>query len=296
SSWKRPDGRENVYEWSAIRVSVGGKNRLFGMDRDITDRERAERQLEQYADQLAELNAELERSNRELQDFTHTVSHDLQEPLRKIHTFGQFLAEDCGDDLPEEGLEHLRRMQDAAVRMKRLIRHLLDLARVGSHGGEMVPVDSSRVLAETVEVLSQAIEDSGATVEVQGELPPVVADEVQLAQIFQNLISNALKFRSPDREPHVEISAERDGQMAVFSVTDNGIGVEERFLEKIFGVFQRLYPRDRYEGAGVGLALCRKIVTRHGGKIWAESVHGEGTTIYFKLPAAHGRVEDNETQ
>ncbi len=293
ASWNRPDGRENVYEWSAIRVEVGGKHRLFGVDRDITEHERAERQLEQYADQLAELNAELERSNRELQDFTHTVSHDLQEPLRKIHTFGQFLVEDCGDQLPDGGLEHLRRMQDAAVRMKRLISHLLDLARVGSRGGEMVPVDSARVVAETVEMLSQAIEECDATVSIRGELPPVVADEVQLAQVLQNLISNALKFHSPQRQPRVEISAERDGQMVGFSVADNGIGMEERFLDKIFGVFQRLYPRDQYEGAGVGLALCRKIVTRHGGRIWADSVRGEGTTVHFKLPAVHGRVDDD---
>ncbi len=235
----------------------------------------------------------MERSNRDLQEFTYTVSHDLQEPLRKIHTFGQFLVEDCGEHIPEEGRQHLRRMQEATVRMKNLIQHLLTLARVGTRGGELVPVDSRRVLDGVLDTLQEHVKESGAEVSVEGEFPTVMADAVQLGQVFQNLIGNALKFRSPERVPRVTIRADVEGDHATFSVSDNGIGIEERFLERIFGVFQRLHAREQYEGAGVGLALCEKIVRRHGGEIRVESTLGEGTTFHVTLSTAPEREEED---
>jgi len=253
---------------------------LFSAE-DITERRRAE-------EQLHSLNTELERSNRNLQDFTYTVSHDLQAPLRKIHAFGDFLEEDCGDVLPEEGRQHLHRIQEAAVRMKGLIEHLLKLARVGMHGGELVPVEPRRLIEDVLEDLSATISESGAEVTIEDPLPGVMADPVQLRQVFQNLLDNALKFRSPDRPLKVRISARLEGGQAVFSVADNGIGIEQEYQEKIFGIFQRLHHREDYEGEGVGLALCKKIVLRHGGAIRVESERGKGATFYFTLSAASG--------
>jgi len=283
ASWIRPDGKENVYEFSAVALKRDDKYYLMGFDRDITDRILTERQLAEYAEQLKSLNAELQRSNRDLADFTYTVSHDLQEPLRKIHSFGQFLVEDCGEHLPEVGREHLRHIQDAAVRMKEFIQHLLALARVGTHGADPEPVDPGRIVGVALETLSDRIRECCGEVTVQNDLPTVMADPVQLGQVFQNLIANALKFHDPERPPRIAISARVEDDRAVFSVADNGIGIEERFLEKIFGIFQRLHARDKYEGAGVGLALCEKIVRRHGGIIWAESEPGEGSVFRFTL-------------
>jgi len=253
---------------------------------DITERKRAEEELRRYAARLASLNAELERSNRDLQDFTYTASHDLQEPLRKIHTFGEFLVEDCGEALPEEAYDHLDRIQDATVRMKALIEHLLALARVGTRGGDLNPVDPHKVINEAVKTLSERLRECGGRVSVGDGMPIVMADAVQLGQVFQNLVGNAVKFRSPDRPLKVSVSAQAEGDQATFSVTDNGIGIEERFLEKVFGAFQRLHTREDYEGAGVGLALCRKIIQRHSGRIWAESEPGRGSTFRFSLPVA----------
>lgn len=286
ASWIRPDGKENVYEFSAVAMERDGRYYLMGVDRDITDRILAERRLAEYAGQLKALNAELQRSNRDLQDFTYTVSHDLQEPLRKVHSFGQFLVEDCGDQLPEVGREHLRHMQNAAVRMKEFIQHLLALARVGTHGADPEPVDPGRIVGVALETLSDRIRECGGQVTVQASLPTVMADPVQLGQVFQNLIGNALKFRKPDRAPRIAIGARIEDDQAVFNVTDNGVGIEERYLEKIFGIFQRLHARDIYAGAGVGLALCEKIVRRHGGIIWAESEPGEGSVFRFTLSLA----------
>ena len=284
----RPDGK---VRWLSDRGEVicSGTDQIqymTGAVVDITERKRTEERLQS-------LNAELERSNRDLQDFTYTVSHDLQEPLRKIHTFGQFLMEDCGDRLPEEGRQHLRHMQDAALRMKELIQHLLALARVGTCGGELAAVASRQVLNTVVDTLSEKIREVEAEVAVENGLPIVMADEVQLRQVFQNLVGNALKFWSPGRPPRIVISGRAEGEEAVFSVADNGIGIENRFLDKIFGVFQRLHAREQYEGAGVGLALCEKIIRRHGGRIWAESELGKGSTFHFALRSVPMTEEEN---
>jgi len=289
----RKGGEEFPIELSLSAVRLQDGWHAIGIIRDITERKRAEEELQCSADRLASLNTELGRSNRDLQEFTYTVSHDLQEPLRKIHTFGQFLVEDCGEHIPDEGRQHLRRMQEATVRMKNLIQHLLTLARVGTRGGELVPVESRPVLDAVLDTLSEQVRQSGAEVTVEGEFPTVMADAVQLGQVFQNLISNALKFRSPERVLRVTIRADVEGDQATFSVSDNGIGIEERFLEKIFGVFQRLHPREQYEGAGVGLALCEKIVRRHGGSIRVESTPGEGTTFHVVLSTAPEQKEED---
>ncbi len=256
------------------------------LEREIQERMRIEAELRK-------LNAEIERSNQDLQDFTYTVSHDLQEPLRKIHTFGHFLEEDCGDTLTEEGLDYLHRMQAAAVRMRDLIRHLLSLSRVGTHGKKVEPVDPGQIINKAIDNLSEKISQCGGKIHVQENLPVVMADSMQLEQLFQNLVGNALKFTPRDRVPNIVIGAQFDEDMVIFSVADNGIGIEERYLEKIFGIFQRLHRRDQYEGTGVGLALCRKIVRRHGGRIWAESEPGRGTTFYFTLQSPSESEENS---
>ena len=279
------DGRWFDILGCPIRDETGTVARMVHVIRDITVRKRAE-------EHLKALNTELQRSNRDLQDFTHAVSHDLQEPLRKIHTFGQFLVEDFGDRLPQEGREHLRRVQDAAVRMKGLIRHLLALAMVGSKGWELVPVQPRELIDRALEDVSEKVRESGAEVTIEEGLPMVMADALQLGQVFQNLIGNALKFRLPERQPKIAVSGRVEKDHAIFSVTDNGIGIQESSLEKIFGVFQRLHPREEYEGVGVGLALCKKIIQRHGGTIWAESQVGKGSTFRFTLSTVPVKEEE----
>lgn len=230
-------------------------------------------------------NKDLEKANTELNDFTYAVSHDLQEPLRKVHSFGQFLLEDCYEQLSEDGRDYIDRMQKASVKMKGLIQDLLKLSRVGTAETVFVPLDTSEIVNSALEDLAMAIKDKQAEIVVE-PLPGVLGQNTLLTQLFENLIGNALKYRRENVAPRVEISAvEQDGQVT-FSIKDNGIGIEERFLEKIFGVFQRLHNKE-YEGAGIGLALCRKIVRRHGGGIWAESTLGEGTTFYFTLKSAN---------
>lgn len=269
---------------AAAKHKDGTPKHVLEILRDITERERDKEELEG-------LNEELERSNQDLQDFTYTVSHDLQAPLRKVHTFGRFLEEDCGDLLPQEGLEHLHRMQDAAVRMKQLIQHLLKLSRVKTRGAELAPVNPAPVAQQVREDFSEKIKELGARITIQEDLPTVMADRIQLEQVFLNLIGNALKYRHEDRSPEISVNGWFKGNSAIFSVADNGMGIEESYQEKIFGVFQRLNRREDYEGTGVGLALCEKIVRRHGGRIWVNSQFGEGSTFYFTLRPADEEVE-----
>ena len=250
---------------------------MLGITRDISERKKAEESLQ-------ELNAELERSNRDLEDFTYMVSHDLQEPLRKMHTFGKFLLEDCGDALSDAGKEHIQRIQNASVRMKGFIQHLLELSRVGTRGGTLVALQPQKIIERALETLSHRIRESGGRVTMDAAMPVVKADPVQLERVFQNLIGNALKYRAPDRAPSVTITSRVENAETVFIVTDNGIGIEERSLEKIFLPFQRMHPDEEIEGAGIGLALCAKIVRRHGGRIRAESEVGRGSIFRFTLP------------
>jgi len=262
--------------------------------RDITDRKRAETLLTQHAAETERLNAELERSNRELQQFTYAVSHDLQEPLRKVHSFAEFLVEDCGPQLSDAGRGHLGRMRDAALRMQALIRRLLELSRIETRGAEPLATDPNEVVARALDTLSERVRECRADIRVQPGLPTVAADPVQLEQVFQNLLGNALKFRAPDRAPKVRITGSQEDGRVTFRVSDNGIGIEPAYLDRIFVVFQKLHARDRYEGTGVGLALCEKIVRRHGGRIWVESEPGRGSTFRFVLPAAPGKKEETD--
>jgi signal transduction histidine kinase len=238
---------------------------------------------------LERTNVELTRSNNELEQFASVASHDLQEPLRKVQTFGDQLERRFADDLNDEARDYLRRMRNASARMSVLIDDLLRFSRVTTQAKPHVPVDLGRVAQDVVADLEALVTESQGRVEVRS-LPAAQADPTQMRQLLQNLIANALKFRRADVPPVVTVGTAQTSEpgMVAFSVSDNGIGFEKTYEERIFRVFERLHPRDVYAGTGIGLALCRKIVERHGGSITGEGRPGEGATFTVVLPAAQG--------
>jgi light-regulated signal transduction histidine kinase (bacteriophytochrome) len=226
--------------------------------------------------------AELARSNRDLEQFAYVSSHDLQEPLRMVTGFMQLFEQRYNSLLDETGAQYVHFAVEGARRMQQLIDDLLSYSRVGSKARELVPVDAAKPLAEALANLKARIEENTAVLTV-GRLPVVRADERQLAQLFQNLVGNALKFHG-GRTPKICIDAHRDGGQWVFSVKDEGIGIDPEHYERIFMIFQRLHTREEYPGTGIGLAICKKIVERHGGRIWVESEEQRGSTFFFTLP------------
>lgn len=263
----------------AAQLAVAIENaRLYdAAQQEILERRNAEEQLKIYT-------AELERSNRELQNFAYVSSHDLQEPLRKIQMFGDRLRDKYGDALDQHGQDYLDRMQGAAARMQALIMDLLAFSRVISRGEPFVWVDLNRVLAEVLTDLEVKIEQVHGRISYD-PLPTLQADSTQMRQLFQNLLSNALKYHRPGRSPHIHISTSPlpDGHHEI-TVTDNGIGFEEKYVDRIFNVFQRLHGRTEYEGTGVGLAICKHIAERHNGRITARSTPNQGATFIVILP------------
>lgn len=274
-------------QWYVVRVGpIRDAGRIVGftmITTDITNLKTAQLQLEQS-------NRELEQSNRELESFASVASHDLQEPLRKIQSFGERLKASDSGALSPEGRDYLERMQNAATRMRRLIEDLLAFARVTSKAQPFTQVNLANIAREVLSDLEVAIEQSKATVTL-GELPVLDADPTQMRQILQNLLSNALKFRREDVPPRISIEATVDEESGrcELRVQDNGIGFEEKHAQKIFNLFQRLHGRGKYEGTGLGLAICRKIAERHGGSIAARSALGSGSTFVLTLPIAHSK-------
>jgi two-component system sensor kinase FixL len=272
----------------------GAPEFLLGISEDITERKCAEEKLQKFA-------AQLEQNNRELQDFAYVASHDLQEPLRKVRAFGDRLRTRFGASLPDDGRDYLSRMLNAAHRMQTLIEDLLTFSRVTTRAQPFVKVDLNIIAREVISDLEVRIEQTHGRVEV-GELPTLEGDPTQMRQILQNLIGNALKFHRKDEPPVVRVGARLFAkvggdtdlikksarivapQFCELSVVDNGIGFDEKYLDRIFTVFQRLHGRNEYEGTGVGLAICRKIALRHGGEITARSQPGAGATFLITLP------------
>jgi PAS domain S-box-containing protein len=242
--------------------------------RDITKRKRAESQL---VHKIEELN----RSNAELEQFASLASHDLQEPLRMVGSYTQLLAKRYKGKLGSDADEYIGFAVDGANRMQRLIQDLLIYSRVGSGGGDLLNTSSEEALREAIKNLRGSVEASGALV-THDPLPMVQADQRQLTQLFQNLVGNAIKYQSPGT-PRVHVSATREGKKWMFSVKDNGLGIEPQYFEKIFVMFQRLHKREEFNGTGIGLAICKKIVERHGGRISVESEPGHGSTFHFAL-------------
>jgi len=243
--------------------------------RDITKRKRAEAHLLQKVE-------ELNRSNEELEQFAYIASHDLQEPLRMVASYTQLLSRRYKGKLDSDADEFISFAVDGASRMERLIKDLLAYSRVGTETKDLLDTSSEEALQQALINLRGAVEESGAQV-THDPLPIVVADEMQLIQLFQNLVGNAIKYQNPGI-PRVHISAARDSEKRwKFSVQDNGLGIDSQYFEKIFGMFQRLHKREEFEGTGVGLAICKKIVERHGGSISVESQLGHGSTFCFAL-------------
>jgi signal transduction histidine kinase len=247
---------------------------------------------EELTRQAAELDAqtvELRRSNAELEQFAYVASHDLQEPLRKVASFCQLLEKRYGDQLDDRGRQYIDFAVDGAKRMQVLINDLLTFSRVGRLNDAREPVDLDQALDKALRNLTASVEESGAVVDRPEDLPEIIGDPTLLTMLWQNLVGNALKFRHPDRAPHVSVTCEADPEapgMWRLSVTDNGIGIPEQFAEKVFVIFQRLHGRDAYGGTGIGLALCKKIVEHHGGRIWIDTGHTDGTRFCFTLPTA----------
>ena len=261
-----------------------GKFRGYrGVGSDITARKQAEAELRRAHDELAKKAEELQRSNAELEQFAYVASHDLQEPLRMVSSYTQLLAKRYKEQLPAEAHEFMHFTVDGAARMKQLIEDLLAYSRVGTKGKELVPLSLEAPLKRALTNLRAAIEESGATV-TSDALPTVDGDEVQLAQVFQNLIGNALKFRSKERAPHIHVGAVEEAGEWHISIADNGIGIEPQYFERIFMLFQRLHAMGEYPGTGIGLAICKKVAERHGGRIWVSSTPGAGSTFHFTLP------------
>jgi PAS domain S-box-containing protein len=260
---------------------------------DVTARKRAEQELHRRAEELA-------RSNSELEQFAYVASHDLQEPLRKILAFSDRLKTKHGEALGDDARDYLVRMQSAAARMQTLIHDLLSLSRVASHAQSFVAVDLAEVVHTVVSDLESRLEESGGKVDV-GPLPIIIADRGQIAQLFQNLIGNGLKFSKPGVAPVVKIYGELrrhaggSPETCEIVIEDNGIGFDEKYSEKIFRVFQRLHGRGQYEGTGIGLAICRKIVERHGGTIAATSTPGSGAKFTVHLPYRPNQENQHET-
>lgn len=255
--------------------------------RDIRERKSAEAELH-------EAMLRLEQSNRELEDFAYVASHDLQEPLRKIQAFGDRLHSKYASELPEQAQDYIARMQSAARRMQVLINDLLAFSRVTTKAQPFVPVDLEHVAREVAHDLEIRTHEAGAHVEI-GKLPEIDADPLQMRQLLQNLISNALKFRREGVPPLVVVAGSIDGEKAQIAVTDNGIGFEEKYADRIFTMFERLHGRGAYEGTGIGLAICRKIVERHGGEVMACSTPGVGSTFTITLPLHHHEHHERDT-
>jgi len=245
--------------------------------RDITAQKNTQREL-------AARSAELQRSNEDLAQFAYVASHDLQEPLRMVATYTELLAEHYSDAGDEKTEKYIRYAVEGANRMRQLVKDLLAYSRVGTRGGAPAEVDSGAVLRTVLDQLKVAIDESHAEI-VCDMLPVIYVDEMQIAQVFQNLIGNALKFRG-DQSPRIHIGALRTDDAWRFHVEDNGIGIDKPHTDVIFQMFQRLHERGRYDGSGIGLAIAKKIVERHGGRIWVKSELGKGSTFFFTMPAA----------
>jgi len=282
------DGMQLLYSIRSLSVMLQEKEKG---EREIKEKLEVELGERRQAEQKLERTLiDLERSNKELEQFAYVASHDLQEPLRKVASFTELLERRYKEQLGPDADRYIGYIIDGAKRMSLLINDLLAFSRVGTSTREFAKTDCNDVLKRTLDDLQYRIKESGAVITFDN-LPSVIADELQIGMVFQNLISNAIKFRR-DEMPRVHVSAKSEGSHWIFSVSDNGIGIEKEFLDRIFVMFQRLHTKEEYPGTGIGLAICKKVVERHGGHMWAESELGKGSTFYFKLPKNKKEVNE----
>ena len=249
---------------------------------DVTELTQRVRKYQTELQERHRAQVELQRSNAELEQFAYVASHDLREPLRMVITFTQMLADEYEDKLDADALEMIKFAVDGAQRMEKLIKDLLAFSQVGTHGNAFKVIDSHTSIGVALQNLRLSIQESGVEI-IQGGLPTIKADGAQIAQLFQNLLSNAIKYRRGP-SPQIHINAESIPGYWQFSIQDNGIGLKSEHAERIFMLFQRLHPRETYPGTGIGLAICKKIVERHGGRIWVMSQLEQGATFYFTIP------------
>ena len=284
-----------AYKGMALMFSIQRLS-LELLEKESREREAKENlktELEEHRrteEKLAKTLAELERSNNELEQFAYIASHDLQEPLRKIGGFAELLEKRYKGHLGEDADRYIHYVVDGASRMRTLIHELLTYSRLGRGEMKVVLADCNNILERVLADMEKTIGESDAVVTTDA-LPAIMADAVQIGQVFQNLIGNAIKFRG-DEAPRIHVSAKHEGSTWIFSVRDNGIGIEPAFFERIFAMFQRLHTKAEYPGTGIGLAACKKILERHGGNIWVESALGKGSTFYFRLPGERGRRDE----
>ncbi len=280
--FRRQDGSTVPVEMAVTAVGESGQPvGAVVVFRDVSERLEGETRTRQLMERLAQ-------SNQDLQQFAYIVSHDLQEPLRMVSSYIQLLGRRLGPSLTEECAEFIGYAVDGATRMSRMITDLVEFSRVESRGGPMAEADMDHILADAVDNLTVAINEAGAVVTVSPGLPMVRGDASQLTRLFQNLIGNAVKFRSPERPPEIRVDAVTFDGMAEFRIADNGIGIPDDCFDRIFQIFQRLHRRDQYDGTGIGLAVVRRIVERHGGRVWVESREGVGSVFHVTLPLAQG--------
>ncbi|MGF7118572.1 PAS domain-containing sensor histidine kinase [Methanobacterium oryzae] len=255
------------------------------LTRDITERKELE-------DNLNEMVGELERSNRELQQFAYIISHDLQEPLRTVTSFTQLLEMRYKGKLDKDADEFIGYIVDGSIRMKQMIQDLLEFSRVTTKGGEFKPTNIEKLLKQTLSSIKTVIDENNAEI-TYDSLPIVIADDKQIQRVFQNLILNAIKFKKPNEPPKIHVSSTKDEENNeyVFSISDNGIGIEKQYFDRIFAIFQRLHTREEYAGTGIGLSVVKRTIERHGGRIWVESEVGKGSTFYFTIPSESTKNE-----
>ncbi len=287
---RRVDGSEFFAEFSGMPL-FDDAGKLAGwvtLSRDITERKRMESKVQQLLE-------ELKRSNMELEQFAYVASHDLQEPLRMVSSYVQLLARRYKGKLADDADEFIEYAVDGSTRMMGMIQALLIYSRVGTKGKPPEPTECEVVLAQTLKNLQTALAEKGAEV-THDPLPTIMADGIQMVQLFQNLIGNGIKFQAEGVKPHVHVSVEDKGEEWQFSFKDNGIGIEPQYKDRIFVIFQRLHGKQEYKGTGIGLAVCKRIVERHGGRIWVESELGEGATFLFTIPKVPPHREEAQEE
>lgn len=272
----RKDGSAFPASVAVNAYEINGRPRVSCVIRDITERVQGE-------EAEARQKLQLERLVQELDEFNYVASHDLQEPLRTMSTYCGLLKRDVGGELPPRAAQDLDAILDASLRMQRLIGDLLEYSRSGQRDYKLAPVDLERVLRRVTGDLKARLQETGGTV-THDPLPAVMGDDTQLGRVLQNLIANGLKFRKADKPPTVHVSAEKHGGRVRVVVADTGIGIEPQYVQQLFQPFKRLHAAGRYEGSGIGLAVCRKIIERHGGTIGVSSVPGEGSRFIVELP------------
>lgn len=266
---QRRDGTIFPMELGVNEMNMSGKRMFVGTIRDISDRKHAE--------------DELIRSNEELERFAYIASHDLQEPLRMVSNFTCLLKDEYEERLDEQGLQYMKFIVDASARMQNLVNDLLEYSRVEAQESGFSDVDCAQQTKATIETLQEIIEETNATINVEA-LPTIYANPVRFSRLMQNLVGNAIKYRKKNQNPHIHIKAEDKTTYWLFSVSDNGIGIKEEYLDQIFVIFKRLHGKQEYQGTGIGLAICKKIAESFGGRIWATSEPSKGSIFYFTVP------------